>query len=799
MRILRLQVFVRAILVASLSIFAITANAADLLTTAEHTFFSPHDQSRIGLEVEFHNLSIEQAIEILQSRLGGTLVKSTEVLKTTLAAHDAAGDPVYKELKNPVYILNGTKIGKVVLKAETNQVDDRHLKKQKVVLEVISDPIHVDDTKIFQTALDDLKKAGAKGTSPSAAVSIQVNAEIANGVKDEIKAKDIVNLLRSYYQPEHRKQIKEALNVPPNRRPYVSDPSPGFLKKLLDPNYNPSWREFYDDYVYRQSIELMRHSDAWTMPIEDARAALLSAKNPVVPRVVKQTAVRISSLLAFKVPEDPMSKQMIESGWIKSGPYIEFREFNNDFNVEKPVKQTLGLVRAAREYGYYDHDALLAELSGVEKETIQKLRDQSRRAKKNGKVVGFRYFLADPSVVDKEEYEEYKKTVYNKDEIVGYLSPNERGVKPLFIPGESVVIHRRPIHANNIRGKYNPGLINADISQALENKYVEAKFWEEYAPGSMPQSALLTDVTKGEKKVDKIVAALNEKYPQGWVLKGVWDLGTEDGIITSNDDIVALVNAYKKSDFEKFKAKIDADPSYKEAGQEYYFKELGKHKQFKGWKIAQMLEKQPLLMVQAKVPIEKEFRVEVLAGHVLNHGSTIDRYAYKFDYDPAKSKVSKEEIKAAENYVRELLLKLPNDLKGTPFAFDVALLKDGKFALIEANFGSNSNFLYEEDWKPSIRSLSEFIENYPELERRGLIRHGMSQEEQMKWLKEKFKEWHIDTKTMYKGFAFTETEVLDTEFPEKKVSEKNFQITNDRSCQRNYAKLFSSLRGKKPR
>jgi|GEM_PF-3593263 len=94
---------------------------------------------------------------------------------------------------------------------------------------------------------------------------------------------------------------------------------------------------------------------------------MLSNKNPIVPQVVKQNYLRVSSLLMVLYPEDLLSKIYDEAGWAVGRPLIESREANNDFNLVDLVKQGLGLVSAGKTYGYYDHDKLISQLTGPKK------------------------------------------------------------------------------------------------------------------------------------------------------------------------------------------------------------------------------------------------------------------------------------------------------------------------------------------------------------------------------------------------------------------------------------------------
>lgn len=773
-----------------------SALAVDILTTAEHTFFEEGDSTRVGIEVEFKGLSLDEAAKLIQRELGGELALRSYTQLTTIRGYDEAGKALYNSMEIPFYALEGSSAGNIILKVENNQISDTLMaKNSQVVLELVTDPLKgMERVENLQRAVTALKNNRALGTDAHTAVSTQINVEIGGGHRGRIKVMDNVNLVRSYFRPDHRMQIEARNPVPRIRRAYVGAYSPGFMKRILDPNYAPKdWQEYYDDFIYRQSLEIKGVKGAWTMPIADARRKLLAMKNPIEPLVVKQNALRISSLMAYMVPDDPMSKAMVESGWIKPYPIVEFREFNNTFDVVKPTKQSLGLISAAKKYGYYDHDRLMEELSGVEAKAIRQLRERSLRAEKTGKPFSWRYFLADPKAVDVEEYEEHKNNMYRQRDLVGFLSPNERGHKPLYVPGESVIMHRRPIHAQNIIGKYNPGLINGHIAQAMENKYVEAKFFEEFAPGAMPKTRLLSQVVgKGDDAVE-VAARLNKEFPNGWILKGVWDLGTEGMLVTDKMDVAGEIQKYRASDFEAFRKKLDADPRLKEAGLEYYLKELSAHPAYQGWRIEQMLKDASLFIVQDRMDIAKEFRVEVIGGKVLGQGSTIDRYAYKVGYDRRKSNVTDEDIRRIEKFTQDVVDKLPAELRGTPFAFDIAMKKDGGFGMVESNPGNNSNFLYEEDWKPSVKALSYELDHYPERFEDNAVHRGLSQEEQMKFLRKKFGEWGVNVKELYKGFTFADNGVFDNEFPEKNIDADEFAVSRGKDACANYYKLIAPV------
>ena len=347
--------------------------AVDLLDSAETIFFNQEDRTRVGIESEFTGLSAHEAAIVVQKIVGGKIEERTVSIKTTLKKIKSDGTRIYNFYDLREFVIHST-IGEIVLKPETNQITDvDSIKKNPQVVELVSEPIRYPDVMQLQKALSHLQEAGAKGTSKKRAVSTQVNVEIDGGdlEKTRTNIQPVVDLFRSYARPEHRKQIDARLNVPKARKPYVEGPSDGFLKKLLDPSYRPTAHEFFNDYMYRQSLELLegkQSKQAWTLPIDQVKKRVISNANPIVPRVVKQNYLRASSLLMALYPDDPLSKIYEDAGWAVPRPLIEFREANNDFKVESLVKQDLGLVSAAKTYGYYDHDKLVSKLIGAKDE-----------------------------------------------------------------------------------------------------------------------------------------------------------------------------------------------------------------------------------------------------------------------------------------------------------------------------------------------------------------------------------------------------------------------------------------------
>lgn len=105
----------------------------------------------------------------------------------------------------------------------------------------------------------------------------------------------------------------------------------------MNPRYAPNWDDLYFDSMYRSSLELLGQSDAWTISKDKGRQKLqqlVKARGfeALLP-VVKWNFARYSSLMLYMRPDDWLSQFLIQTGWFKAYPILEFHHPNNDFQV----------------------------------------------------------------------------------------------------------------------------------------------------------------------------------------------------------------------------------------------------------------------------------------------------------------------------------------------------------------------------------------------------------------------------------------------------------------------------------
>jgi|GEM_PF-5210322 hypothetical protein len=450
-----------------------------------------------------------------------------------------------------------------------------------------------------------------------------------------------------------------------------------------------------------------------------------------------------------------------------------------DLKMKGATNPDLDLPLAVRVHDLKGHNDFVAAISGIKEKTIVEIDAAVEKSKKSGEPVIFRYFLDDREKEDPKTWSELKP--YYRESIVGTIPSNSFGRMPLVIPGDSVVFHTRTFHGPSIVGRFNPGLINGSVIRMItNNKLVEALFWRQYAPESIPETKLLSDLKLNLKDVRELARGLHKLYPAGWVMKGVMEANSNFSIVTDKVDLVKEIEGYRNSDFEILRAKTVKELAGFD--EDAIYQKLQEHPNYFGWRISQYLEKPENAILQPRVAIDREFRVEVIAGKVLR-GATIDRHNWLLELKGLPFEVSSQEtITKIENFTQSLIDKLPPELRETNFAFDTALLKDGSFVAIETNPGSESGFLADEG--TSAELLNKFLKKLPKLVKQGQVKgQGLSGREQMNYIADHFSKWNINAQEQYSGFKF-ESDEMKTGFKAINVSSKFKIKSRIPSCRR---------------
>lgn len=483
---------------------------------------------------------------------------------------------------------------------------------------------------------------------------------------------------------------------------------------------------------------------------------------------------------------DPVTKALTFRLWTKSSE-----------GAESAIQTAIGLLRSVHKYGAYDHDLLMSELSGLNVKSIR----QARRMLREKNEVIFRYFH-DQADADEAVPHYYRnspfKEAYNqsRNHVEGVISEDTGGHVPVYLPGESLVMHRMAVESQSLIGKYNPGLVNFYLQDFLVQKWAEYLFWSEFSPNAMPKTINLGQVVKGKIRghISDLRKKLDEVFPNGWIIKPVFGFGSEKQLITNDIDIKGEIDSYLNSDFDKHYDDVEAEFG-KSGNYEHKIWALSQHPHFMGWKLYNELYDVTAhqLIAQARVNIVREFRIEVWGGEILP-GTTIDRYAYKAELegDDSIKAPSRSQKLAAEKFANSLLKSLPKELRETPFALDIAELADGSHVLIESNPGGNSSFLYNEpSATESIVAIGKFLEEYPDRLKRGDFTEGLSLKKQKQLIQTFFAKWKMNPEDHFSGVKFLDTRVELDYYPKRKLNPKRWKIPH-RKFTKNCARLLSA-------
>lgn len=243
---------------------------------------------KVGFELEFAGIELEEAANIIQSVYGGRIVKSHryhyEVSDTEFGNFrvelDArilrrmAGDDALKKWG----IDFKSKQGKISVEDMLDK-----LAKTVVPIEIVMPPIPMDQAQALESLRAVLQERKAEGTGVSLihAFGMHINIECPDTGVDTL-----LKYLRAFLllYPWLLRELK--INMTRKLSPFV-DPFPeSYVKEVLKPSYQPTKRQFIEDYILHNAT---RNRPVDFMPVfamtepEKVQQALKDEKNKPRP------------------------------------------------------------------------------------------------------------------------------------------------------------------------------------------------------------------------------------------------------------------------------------------------------------------------------------------------------------------------------------------------------------------------------------------------------------------------------------------------------------------------------------
>ncbi|MBC7172250.1 MAG: amidoligase family protein, partial [Polyangiaceae bacterium] len=205
---------------------------------------------RVGIEVEFGSLGLDQALTIVASVLGGEIARASpsqgEVKGTPFGSFAVELDS--KPLKDRAYLRPLASMGIEKGSSLADQIEASLLRvaRELVPIEIVTPPIPWNRLHELNPLWPALRYAGAEDTRDSIfyAFGLHLNPETP-----DLEVETVLAIFRSYLLLES--WIAEASEIDLTRRvtPYIRGFPEEYRRFVLRPEYAPDWPTFITDYV----------------------------------------------------------------------------------------------------------------------------------------------------------------------------------------------------------------------------------------------------------------------------------------------------------------------------------------------------------------------------------------------------------------------------------------------------------------------------------------------------------------------------------------------------------------------
>lgn len=585
---------------------------------------------------------------------------------------------------------------------------------------------------------------------PTTFYSVIVNVEIPKNITL------IRDVIINVYRPENRKHI-----VMENNFRDSGAISPVLLRKMMQTTngqfvYNPSFDEFFDDYMIRQTAEFLIKEKAWTAPIKEVSQELYNRLDDLQ---YPHYGVDLIQWFSYYKPEHFLCKKFLKEN--PPSPSIQFHEFST--NVSESLRRGVGLVKATELYGPFISDQAVSQITSVGIDLIRKIRKKLIY----GEAVIVKYIAWDPEScphIHRRTIQKLQKT-YKKDNVIfGFMSPQFHGYSPLVIPGNSIVWHSSPMHRFNIIGKYNPSLVNFNVAQFLENKFFEHLFYETYCPAYFPVTKHLRDILPPGTDlknipVDLFTSSANKAFPDGWIIKGVWEMDGSHEIINHKIQGHRLLDDMYKSQFLDWASKHKyQNEGYGCDPHQGLNSILRTSRHVIAHKLHNYLHNGNDVIIQKWTPTYREFKLECY-GTVCPKDLITEYEEQRNDTSAVSKGIRNNSLFAFQ----QCLANIPDKIRGMALSVDIGVIRDFATPVIyETNPGGKSVYILQDS--ETVKKHNNFLQSYPELYSSSKkVQKGLSPEDQIKYIINLIHHWKINPIEYEHRFILLPDRIIDWE------------------------------------
>jgi|TARA_R100000005_G_scaffold96055_1_gene80355 hypothetical protein len=200
---------------------------------------------RVGVELEFSGIRLEQIANLIREQLGGEL--DTVSPYESLVRGTELGD--FKVELDSAWLKRRGREQADVAPDELAMLGENMLKlaaEQLVPFEVVSPPIVMSELWRLGSLLQVLQRSGARGTAdaPHYAFGLHLNPELPG-----LDASTILAYLRAFSCLSDWLRMRSKVNLSRRITPYIDPYDKAYVSRLLAPDYAPDEQQLVTDYL----------------------------------------------------------------------------------------------------------------------------------------------------------------------------------------------------------------------------------------------------------------------------------------------------------------------------------------------------------------------------------------------------------------------------------------------------------------------------------------------------------------------------------------------------------------------
>lgn len=204
---------------------------------------------KIGVEIEFSNLGLSNAAQIIQTLFGGEIVRNSRydysVKKTNLGDFKLELDALL--LKKLVVDPTFGKISKIFgAKDELSDIIEKTAS-FLIPYEVVAPPIAISKIELIDKLVHELRLGGALGTTHAFQYAFGVHLNVEPAI---MESRAVLKTFQSFLMLQLWLERQTEVDITRKISPFIDNFDKEYILLVMDPKYKPNKEHFIKDYLH---------------------------------------------------------------------------------------------------------------------------------------------------------------------------------------------------------------------------------------------------------------------------------------------------------------------------------------------------------------------------------------------------------------------------------------------------------------------------------------------------------------------------------------------------------------------